>query len=157
MSIFPFSQDILGIYGFYFSFNIQKIVFILFLIIVELQLSHVFPRCSPLPRPPHPLQSIPTPLSMPMSPLFMFLDLLAPSPSPSFPVIPLPSDRCQFVLYSRFWFCFARLFLLLIKLQSLFSESSGCEPWLWNQLKRNQLKYMPIPSPQTSGFLIELF
>ena len=52
-----------------------------FFIVVPLQLPHLFPVAFPRPATP---QSIPTPLSVPMSPLLMF-------PFPSFPVIPLPT------------------------------------------------------------------
>ena len=62
----------------------------------SLQLSHLFPHC-PYPAPTTPSVS-PPPLSVPMSPLFMFLCL----PFPFFAPLsrsPIPSGHCQFVLY----------------------------------------------------------
>ena len=72
----------------YFQFLFFKIIF------VHLQLSHLPPNCSPLPSL---LQSVPIPLSVPKSPLFMFFDLFSPL-SP----FPLPSDHRQFVCYFYF-------------------------------------------------------
>ena len=62
-------------------------------------MSHLFPHCSPLPHllPTLP-QSVPTLLSVPVSPLLMFLDLPLPLLS-LFSLSPLPSSHCQFVLY----------------------------------------------------------
>ena len=69
-----------------------------FLIFAQLQLSHLFPLFSPALRPPMLLPlSIPTPLSVPVSPLYMFYTF----PFPFFPhyIPPHSSGHCQFVLY----------------------------------------------------------
>ena len=74
--------------------------YFIFIIVVQLQFSGLFPHRSPL-RLPSPLsQSIPLPLSLPMSlyscsfacPFSFFSPLLSS---------PVPSGQCQFVLYLR--------------------------------------------------------
>lgn len=73
--------------------------FLFFFTVVPLKLSHVLPHCSYLPWPCLLPQSIPTLLSTPMGPLYMFLNLLLPILSTIMP-IPPPLWLLSFVLYS---------------------------------------------------------
>ena len=66
-------------------------------IVVQLQLSHLFSHCSSLPCRPH-SHSQSSPLPMSMSPLFMFLCLPLPLLS-LITLLSLPSSHCQFVLF----------------------------------------------------------
>ena len=75
------------------------------------------PFLLPLPNIPPTPTSYPQsylPLALSMCPLYMLLD----KPSPFCPVKPslFPSGYCQLVLnFQSFWFCFACLFVLLIR------------------------------------------
>ena len=94
------------------------LIFLSFFIVVQLQLLHLFPCCSPLTH--HPLhlwlpQSIPTPLSVPMRPLFMFCDLPLPLLSPVISLVPPLWSLSVCSLSLCLWFYFAHLFVWLIR------------------------------------------
>ena len=82
-------------------------------IIVQLQLPHLFPHCSPLSHFFNPtVNPAPPPLPMPRSPLFMFLCL---PPLLLSHIIPLRlhSGHCQFVLYVQVSGLFCSFVLLI--------------------------------------------
>ena len=76
-AMLDFTIDLLFFYGYHRKVPQHWCVFF-FYIVVQLQLSQLFPHCSPLPcQPSLPLPgSDRTPLPMSMDPLYMFLELL---------------------------------------------------------------------------------
>ena len=79
--------------------DVEPLFFLFFDIVVELQLScHFPPLLSPMLFPSLPQSIPPPPLSVPMSPLFMFLCLPLPLLSPVIS-LPVSSGHCQFLLY----------------------------------------------------------
>ena len=74
--------------SFHPSFLFQFHLLPFFVVAVQLQLSCLFPHCSPLPHPPTPTVNPPS-LFLPTNPLFVFLCLHLP-----FPCSPHPQPRC---------------------------------------------------------------
>ena len=98
-----------------FKFSCGRI-FLIFLLLFNYSCPH-FSITLPCPTHPHLPHSIFPPLSLSMEPLHMFLDLTLPLLSP---IISLTPPFWSLLVYSLFpclWFCFACLFLLLIRFQ----------------------------------------
>ena len=97
--------------------NYLKNYWLAFLLVFSYGCPTFFPVALPYPVPHSPHSHGPPPLlCVPMSPLFMFLDLTLPLLSP---VIPLPSPLWSLsvcsLLFPCLWFYFAHLFVLLIR------------------------------------------
>ena len=119
------------------------IIYFFLIFIVQLELFPFFPHCSLLPCPPPSHTQSPS-LSLSMGPLYMFLDLTLPLVSP---IISLPHplwllSDCS--LFPCLWFCFAHLFLLLIRFH-LQVRSYGIFLSLPGLFQTLQYQYQNVP------------
>ena len=112
------NHDVMSmLYQVHLSYFVSVVIFKNFFIVVQLQLSLVFPHYSPLPYPPPKsyIQSSPDPLSLSLGPLYIFLALTLPLLSPTKALRAPFWSLSVCSLFPCLWFYFAHLFVLLIR------------------------------------------